>query len=222
MCLGIPPTGTAEKVYRRQGPAGIPSAIATYQSSDISTACSCLSIPTPSTTTTNTITTTSTQTQVSSIAATTTTTPTTTIIAYYTSTSDVCPTPTPCGNSGLDWATFSNTQGDNDDGVYSQFDPSVYMTERPSRRGTTNVIGGFSIDQEGGYQPYGSHPGILSAYFALLHRGYIFAQYTGNYTFSILAADDVAGIVSRIHSHKLRTSSGSIFTILIIGSWLFT
>ncbi|ETS80724.1 hypothetical protein PFICI_08253 [Pestalotiopsis fici W106-1] len=172
----------------------LPSCVATFASAQISTACSCLSIPTPSTTVTSTVTVTPTATSIVQVAASATTTPTVTVTATSTSTEIVCPTPSSCDNQGLQWAEYYNSQGDNNDASYSNFYAEVYKTQTPNVQGVTSTIGG--IDASGGVaiSIYGSSSTFYSDYFALDHKGYLFAVATGTYKFSFAGVDDIAAL----------------------------
>ena len=102
------------------------------------------------------------------------------------------PTPPQCGNQGLNWAQYENTQGPNQDTTYSQFIPELYKTVNPGTSGITTTIGG--IDAVGGQQisVYGSSDTFPGDYFALDHTGYLFASVEGKYKFTVSNVDDTA------------------------------
>lgn len=100
--------------------------------------------------------------------------------------------PPQCGNQGLNWAQYENTQGPNSDSTYSQFLPEVYKTVTPGTSGITTTIGG--IDAVGGQQisVYDSSDKFPGDYFALNHAGYLFASVPGKYKFTVSNVDDTA------------------------------
>ena len=57
----------------------------------------------------------------------------------------------------------------------------------------TNSVGGISLPGSSQVSIYGSPP-LYSNYFVLNHRGYIFAQQSGTYTFSVGGVDDAVYI----------------------------
>ncbi|KAI0163727.1 GLEYA domain-containing protein [Pestalotiopsis sp. NC0098] len=173
-------------------PVSIPAVVALFGSAQVSTACRCLGIPTPSTTITRTSTITPTATRVVSVAAISVTTPTTTTTVTSTSTEIVCPTPSSCANQGLLWAQYTHTLGRNDDNVYSNFIPEVFKSQIPGVSGITSTIGGINLPGGGVLSVYGSDQTFSTDYFALDHKGYLFAVATGTYTFSFTRVDDAA------------------------------
>lgn len=100
------------------------------------------------------------------------------------------PPPTQCGNQGIQWAQFTNNQGYNNDGSYSQFRPEVYKGQAPGVSGVTSTIGG--IDTMGGQQisVYGSSQRFSGDFFALHHKGYLYASVEGEYKFTVRKVDD--------------------------------
>lgn len=94
----------------------------------------------------------------------------------------------------MQWAHYYNSaynyyyQGDP---YYSNFDPTVFKSAvQPDYESTTYTIGG--IDNQNNDEPiYGSQQTFPLNYFALNHRGYIFAQLTGDYTFTFPQPDDI-------------------------------
>ncbi|KAK5996043.1 hypothetical protein PT974_04469 [Cladobotryum mycophilum] len=167
----------------------------TVTSAAISTACSCLGIPTPTTTVTSTVTLKPTVTSYSPVAATATAAASTSVVTVTaTKTVDYCPAPTLCGNQGLQWEYLPNTSGPNADTTYSNFIPQAYKGRSPTYTGVTSSIGG--INSPGGQYLtiYGSSQTLYTSNFILNHRGYIYAQQTGTYTFSISGVDDAVYI----------------------------
>ncbi|KAH8678509.1 GLEYA domain-containing protein [Xylariales sp. PMI_506] len=172
--------------------ATIPAILKAFASQEISTACSCLQIPTPSTTVTATVTVTPTATSVIAVAASTDVIETTTTTVTSTSTEIVCPTPTQCDNQGLQFAEYTNSQGNNDDTAYSQFDPTIYKDETPNFTGVTTTAGGIDTSSGGDITVYGTSTEFSSDYFVLDHRGYLFAALNGTYTITVSSVDDAA------------------------------
>ncbi|ETS86342.1 hypothetical protein PFICI_00170 [Pestalotiopsis fici W106-1] len=169
----------------------IPAAVAIFGSAQVSLACSCLNIPTPSTTITQTRTVTPTVTRLASTAILVTTTPTTTIAVTSTSTEIVCPTPTSCDNQGLLWAEYHSDAGENRDPTFSSFIPEIYKSRTPGVWGITSTIGGISVPGGTELSVYGSSRTFYSDFFALNHKGYLFAVLSGIYTFNASRVDDI-------------------------------
>lgn len=107
-----------------------------------------------------------------------------------------------CGNQGMSWAYWNNTQGTNgqvsagtSDG-YSQFDPTIYKTIDPYWNDTTGSAGGINNPSTNAailISIYGD-PNFNATYFTLGQRGYLYAEQTGNITFTIGGVDDWLGI----------------------------
>ncbi|KAK9783904.1 hypothetical protein SCAR479_00463 [Seiridium cardinale] len=96
-----------------------------------------------------------------------------------------------CGNQGLQWAEYPNRQGDNSGtGKYDNFNPALYKNQIPHSEGITSTAGG--IDALGGQRitVYGSSVQFDGDYFAVDHKGYIFAPTTGTYKFTMSQVDD--------------------------------
>jgi len=183
-----PPANNHQSLAGGYQPAYIPSQ---FSVADISKVCECLHLPTPTLPSFSTVTILQTITATSSvgiaiaerpIATTETVTSTTTIKA--------CPAPTSCGNQGLEWAYYNNTDGDND-GTYSNFVPQNYKTHEARYEGITGSIGGIRFI-DGSTQSFYGSPSLATKYFVLNHRGYIYAPQTGTYTFTVDSVDDVA------------------------------
>jgi hypothetical protein len=133
-----------------------------------------------------------------------------------TSTVQSCPTPsTTCGNQGVQWAHYENDaynyyyQGDPD---YSNFNPESFKAAvQPDYTSTTSTIGG--INNQNNDEPiYGSAQTFPLNYFALNHRGYIFAQLDGDYTFTFPEPDDIVllWVGERAYSGWTRANADAI------------
>jgi hypothetical protein len=90
------------------------------------------------------------------------------------------------------WAEYTNSQGSNNDATYSNFYPEVYKSQSPGVDGVTSTIGGISASGGVAISVYGSSQTFYSDYFALDHKGYLFAVATGTYTFTVSGVDDAA------------------------------
>lgn len=109
-----------------------------------------------------------------------------------------CPSLTTCcqgacvNNSGLEWAYYVNPdQQANLPGTsYSSFDPSLLKTLAPTYTSTTTYM---TLSGTGAVpiHIYGSPGTFTPDYFALNHRGYIYALQGGQYTFTSLHADEI-------------------------------
>ena len=99
--------------------------------------------------------------------------------------------PALCNNQGLQWAVYSGDVPRNTDVEYSSFDPTTYKTQTPNDNGVTNTIGGIDYPGSGQETIYGGSVPVNADYFALDHKGYIFAQETGVYTFAVSGVDDI-------------------------------
>jgi hypothetical protein len=125
----------------------------------------------------------------SAVAATQTTTVTTTIPTTSTSTVVSCPKPSICGNQGIQFAYYANEPwGDN---IVANMDPSYYWNYTPNYNGTTTKVGGINEPADAEVNLYGTSENVPSTYFVLNHRGYIFAQVDGDYTFTTSQVDDI-------------------------------
>ena len=104
--------------------------------------------------------------------------------------------PTPdvsCSNIGVQFAAFAETPRIiNSDGVYSKFDPTIYKTQTAELTGNTTAVS-YSVNSYSNeaVSIYGSSETFNDFYLVIDHRGYLFAQTTGTYTFTTQAADDV-------------------------------
>lgn len=137
---------------------------------------------------------------VSTYAATTPPASTVTVTATSTSTVPYCPTPTSCNNLGIQYGAFNNPENNNNDGSYSTFDSTFMKSTAVGGQGTANLIYSSVTTTAGGINNhcdgytisvYGSSTTIPCKYFALDHRGYIFAEKTGTYTFFVYNIDDI-------------------------------
>ena len=95
-----------------------------------------------------------------------------------------------CGNQGLAYAMYSNYDKNGkpnptDGGKYNSFDPTLFKTAKIDFTGKTKVVG--TPEEKNIYGNAPKDP----AYVTLNHRGYIFVQQSGDYTFTIPAADDI-------------------------------
>lgn len=96
-----------------------------------------------------------------------------------------------CGNQGLAYAIYPNKREDGTDIAfdapdYSNFDPVVFKTAAPQVTGTTKSIGFPNTNNI-----YGNTPAD-SGYVVVNHKGYLFAEQSGEYTFTISACDNMA------------------------------
>ncbi|THX71550.1 hypothetical protein D6D05_08214 [Aureobasidium pullulans] len=91
-----------------------------------------------------------------------------------------------CGCLGLSTPT-STVYGDQ----ISTMDPSYYWTETPDYSGTTTKVGGINEPAGSDVNLYGTSQNVPASYFVLNHRGYIFAQVDGDYTFTTSQVDDI-------------------------------
>ncbi|KAI4851190.1 hypothetical protein E4T45_05188 [Aureobasidium sp. EXF-8846] len=99
------------------------------------------------------------------------------------------PIPSACGNKGIQYGFYGNGVYDEHDSV-SWVEPSKYASLTPNWESTTNKVGGINVDGST-IQIYDSGHYEYSQYFILNHRGYVFAQIAGTYTFSLSNPDDV-------------------------------
>ncbi|KAJ5807814.1 hypothetical protein N7474_009083 [Penicillium riverlandense] len=146
-----------------------PAALLPYPSSEISEACKCLSIPSSDLTT-----------RTSTKTATSTTT--------------LCPVPTTCGNEGVQWAYYQDSTIQYNSVVCSgrpyTWDPTDIKSKNPPYTSTTSYI---FLESDGStyISIYGSTTEFETQYIALNHRGYIYAEVSGDYTFTSPGVDDI-------------------------------
>ena len=96
---------------------------------------------------------------------------------------------------------------------YSQFDPTVYKTQKPVYTDTTSAVGGLDVSTTPQLVSiYGSPTYFNSTFFTLNHRGYFYADVTGNYNFSVTGVDDVAFIWlgSKAYSGYTRSNANMV------------
>jgi hypothetical protein len=169
--------------------SGAPGLLKNIACSAVSSACKCLGIPAPTSTVYVSTTYVPVVTSYSAVAATQTTTVTTTIPTTSTSTVVSCPKPSICGNQGIQFAYYANEPwGDN---IVANMDPSYYWKYTPDYSGTTTKVGGINEPADAEVNLYGTSENVPSTYFVLNHRGYIFAQVDGDYTFTTSQVDDI-------------------------------
>ncbi|KAH0380250.1 glycoside hydrolase, partial [Aureobasidium melanogenum] len=114
----------------------------------------------------------------------------TTLETSFIATVTASPIPSACGNKGIQFAYYAEpvyTEGDNVGNV----EPSNYAKRTPTWYDTTGEVGGIDVEVYNNIeiQIYGHE--AMSQYFVLNHRGYIFAQVAGTYTFSLSNPDDI-------------------------------
>ena len=72
-----------------------------------------------------------------------------------------------------------------------------YKQQEPLYTSTTSSIGGIDYPNDSSVVSiYGSPTDLSTGFFVLNHRGYIFAQQTGTYVFTVSNVDDVDDVVS--------------------------
>ena len=117
-----------------------------------------------------------------------------------------------CGNQGLQWSFYNNTQGSNPSNGYAQFDPTVYKSQIPFYNSTTTSVGGINIGTTSQLVSlYGSPTFFNSTFFTLNHRGYFFADTTGQYNFSVSGVDDIAFVWIGQYAYSGWTRSNANF-----------
>ncbi|CAD0096406.1 unnamed protein product [Aureobasidium mustum] len=167
---------------------GCPNLLKNIACSAVSSACKCLGIPTPTSTVYVSTTYVPVVTSFSDVAATQTTIVTTTVPTTSTSAVVSCPKPSICGNQGIQFAYYANEPwGDN----IVTMDPENYWTVTPDYLGTTTEVGGINEPAGSRVNLYGTSENVPASYFVLNHRGYIFAQIDGDYTFTTSQVDDI-------------------------------
>ncbi|KAG9565831.1 hypothetical protein KCU71_g3916, partial [Aureobasidium melanogenum] len=221
--------------------ASVFSSILARPSPDVAFVCSCLQpVPTISITDVQTVFSTSTVTPVvsnnvtivpSAITLQTTETATitetiTTIDTTVTQSHDVittttvqppAPAPSSCNNEGIRWAIYPNSVY-NSDNMYSGYDPTVIKSESPEYQATASVCGGLYESDVGQISIYGSTQTFESDYFTLNHVGYIFAQSSGTYTFTLTQPDDIALLWLGSNAYSGWTRANADATAVIFGN----
>lgn len=102
----------------------------------------------------------------------------------------VCPVPSAvntCSNGGLQWAYFSDGQESYSDNDELNFDITGHKRDTPEVTGTTSYLH-YARDDGNVY----GNTGLDEYHFVIEHRGYIYAAYTGSYTFALSNVDDLA------------------------------
>lgn len=93
---------------------------------------------------------------------------------------------------GVEWAEFYNTAGRNTDNTYSNFDPTLFKDVQPNIYDYTTQISGTDTDYGSDQvRVYGNPTSFGSTFYVLAHRGYLYAQLTGLYTFYTYSVDDI-------------------------------
>ncbi|KAJ5806949.1 hypothetical protein N7474_010541 [Penicillium riverlandense] len=160
--------GAATQITTAPKVSPTPAALLPFPSSEISQACKCLSIPASDLTT-----------RTSTKTATSTTT--------------LCPVPTTCGNEGVQWAYYQDNNIPPNahpcrDGY--TWDPTEIKTIIPSYTSTTPYIF-LNATGDTDVSIYGSTQTFDLIDIALNHRGYIYAEVSGDYTYTSSNADDI-------------------------------
>jgi hypothetical protein len=168
---------------------GCPGLLKNIACSAVSSACKCLGVPTPTSTVYVSTTYVPVVTSYSAVDATQTTTATTTVPTTSTSTVISCPKPSICGNQGIQFAYYANEPWG--DYIVAGLDPSYYWGYTPNYNGTTTKVGGINEPAGSYVNLYGTSENVPASYFVLNHRGYIFAQVDGEYTFTTSQVDDI-------------------------------
>ena len=95
---------------------------------------------------------------------------------------------------GLDWAYYPNPAL-NTDTTYSAFHPASFKQESPLYVGTTGRVGGLYESSTGAAGPiYGSGAAFPLDYFALNHRGFLYACEAGTYAIEVSYANDAVDL----------------------------
>ncbi|KAI4728672.1 hypothetical protein E4T49_03498 [Aureobasidium sp. EXF-10728] len=131
-----------------------------------------------------------TSTSTSTAPAVTVTATTQTTLETLIQTVTASPIPSTCGNKGIQYAYYGGDAYSEDTRV-NFVQPSDYATVQPTWESTTSMVGGVNVQPGTSMQIYDSGRFENSEYFILNHRGYIFAQVAGTYTFTIGNPDDI-------------------------------
>ncbi|KEQ69416.1 hypothetical protein M436DRAFT_55739, partial [Aureobasidium namibiae CBS 147.97] len=135
-------------------------------------------------------------------------------------TTTVVPVPSSCNNGGIRWAIYPN-EVYNDvyyNSFYSDYDPAVIKSTPPWYQATASVCGGLNQGAVGQVSIYGSTRTFQSDYFTLNHVGYIFAQSSGTYTFTLSEPDDIALLWLGSKAYSGWTRGNADATAVIFGS----
>lgn len=111
-----------------------------------------------------------------------------------TTTTTTCPTPAPCHIEGLQWAYYHFGEGDvipvDTNGSDYNIDVSALKHTQPNVTGTTVYVNVNSTDASTPIDIYGHQE--IPDFFALNHRGYLYANITGTYAVTLVNTDDVS------------------------------
>lgn len=126
-----------------------------------------------------------------------------------------------CGNQGFQYAIYPNKKADgtlnfNDSPFYGSFEAEVFKTAALQYSGKTTSVGISDCSII-----YGNRL-ASQEYVAVNHRGYVFAQQAGEYTFSLPACDDTAQLwvgpnayrgYRRNNANIVPTAAGQVYKI---------
>jgi hypothetical protein len=116
-----------------------------------------------------------------------------------------------------DQAIYPNPEY-NSDSFYSSYNPAVIKPRTPSYEATASICGGLYQNDVGQVSIYGSTRTFQSDYFTLNHVGYIFAQSSGTYTFTLSQPDDIALLWLGSNAYSGWTRDNADATAVIFGS----
>jgi hypothetical protein len=88
------------------------------------------------------------------------------------------------------WPDPEDVHYTNSEAYYNYYDPTVIKTVTPRYTSTTSYIY-LHAPGTSAISIYGSSETFESTYFALNHRGYIYSELAGVYTFQSTAVDDI-------------------------------
>lgn len=104
------------------------------------------------------------------------------------------PTPASCNNLGVQYAFMTNPYTrslSSDDPTYSSFAAAAFQTETPSVNGSTDFVQVPHQASGSEVVVYGNANQSMD-HVAIVHRGYLYARLTGNYTFTFPLSDDIS------------------------------
>lgn len=110
--------------------------------------------------------------------------------AYNKCASGVCCGGSCSSNAGLQWAHYKNLYP-RTESYWPNFDPTGFKNITGDYNSTTTYVGLNAPDQNAQISLYGSQQSFPANEFILNHRGYIYAEQSGNYTVSTTADDDI-------------------------------
>jgi hypothetical protein len=116
-----------------------------------------------------------------------------------------------------DQAIYPNSEY-NSDSFYSSYNPAVIKPRTPLYEATASICGGLYQNDVGQVSIYGSTRTFQSDYFTLNHVGYIFAQSSGTYTFTLSQPDDIALLWLGSNAYSGWTRDNADATAVIFGS----